>query len=114
MTFDGCENILFAFGYLTSYLFGAQINQPYDTVRGWCKQYCDEHWHDETLDWNVSSLGELQNILNTSFYHNPLNPGLLKFIANKLGDTRLMNSVKNYEKEFSCKKIEDFIKEIRK
>ena len=27
----------------------------YAVIRGWCKQYCDEHWHDEYIDWTVLS-----------------------------------------------------------
>ena len=83
------------------------INQPYDVVRGWCKQYCDEHWRDENLNWNVSSVDDLFNMLENSSYYNPINPGLLKFLANKLGIVYLINSVKNYEAKFSCKNIED-------
>ena len=53
-------------------------------------------------------------MLNGSSYYNPLNPGLFKFLADKSGDTFLMNTVKNYDKRFSCKKIEDlhFIRKI--
>ena len=83
-------------------------------VRGWSKQYCDEHWHDENLNWNVSSADELFDMLNGSSYYNPINPGLLKFLADKSGDVFLINCVKNYEKEFSCKNIDDlyFIRDI--
>ena len=76
-------------------------------VRGWCKQYCDEHWYDENFHWNASSLNHLFSILKGSSYYNPLNPGLLKFLANKLGKVYLINSVKTYEDMLSCKTIED-------
>ena len=46
-------------------------------------------------------------MLKGSSYDNPINPGLLKFLADKSGDVFLINSVKNYEKKFSCKNIED-------
>ena len=46
-------------------------------------------------------------MLNGSPYYNPINPGLLKFLADKSGDVFLINSVKNNEKEFSCKNIDD-------
>ena len=89
-------------------IFCAQLKiQPYDTVRGWCEQYCGEHWHNEYLNWNVSSFYELFIVLKRSSYHNPINVGLFKFLANKSGDVFLINSMKNYEKEFSCMKIED-------
>ena len=83
-------------------------------VRGCCKQYCDQNWHGENFNWNVSSVHKVFDMLNKSSYYNPLNPGLLKFLADKSGDVFLVNSVKNYEKNFSCKEIEylNFIKEI--
>ena len=83
-------------------------------VRGWCQQYCDEHWHGEYLDYNNVSVYELFDMLRISSYHNPINIGLLKFLANKSGHVGLINSVKNYEKKFSCMIIEDldFIREI--
>ena len=46
-------------------------------------------------------------MLKGSSYYNPINPGLLKFLADKSGDVFLINCVKNYEKEFSCENIED-------
>ena len=54
-------------------------------------------------------------MLKTSSYYNPLNTGLFKFLADKSGDAYLVNSVKNYEKRFSCEKIEglNFIKDIK-
>ena len=54
------------------------------------------------------------NILKGSSYYNPLNSGLFKFLADKSGDTFLINSLKNYDKAFSCEKIEDlsFINKI--
>ena len=89
-------------------------NQPYDIVRGWCEQYCGEHWHDEHLNWNISSMNDLFNMLGKSSYNNPFNPGMWKFLANKSGNVHLNHCINNYEKEFSCKNIEDldFIKNI--
>ena len=83
-------------------------------VPGWCKQYCDEHWHDKNLNWNVSSTHELFEMLKGSFYYNPINPGLLKFLADKSREVYLINSVKNYTRKFSCEKIKDinFIRKI--
>ena len=83
-------------------------------VKGWSKQYCDEHWHDEILNWDVSSMDELFNMLKGSSYYNPLNLGLLKFLASKFRNKYLDNSVRNYEEEFSYRKVEDldFIREI--
>ena len=83
-------------------------------VNEWSKQYCDEHWHDESFNWNVSSMDELFKMLNGSSYFNPFNPGLLKFLANKYRNGYLINSVKNYEEEFLYHKIEDldFLGEI--
>ena len=88
--------------------------QSYTVIAGLCKQYCDEHWHDECLNWNVSSIGDLFNIFEGSSYHNPFNLGLLKFLANKYREVDLIDSVKNYEKKFSCKEIKDidFVREI--
>ena len=54
-------------------------------------------------------------MLQRSSYNNPYNLGLLKFLAaNETENLFCINSVENYEREFSCKKIEDlhFIKEI--
>ena len=53
-------------------------------------------------------------MLKGSSYYNPLNTALFKFLADKSGDTFLMNSLKNYDKAFSCEKIEDlcFINKI--
>ena len=87
--------------------FKFRTNHPCSVVKGWCKQYCEEHWHDEHFNWNVLSLNELFNMLNGSSYHNPINPGLLKFLANNYGNSYLINSVINYENEFSSKKLED-------
>ena len=50
-------------------------------------------------------------MLNRSSYYNPINPGLLKFLADKSGDVFLINSVKNYVKEFSCKDL-NFLRNI--
>ena len=46
-------------------------------------------------------------MLKGSSYYNPINPGLLKFLADKSGDVFLINSVKNYEKKFSFKSVKD-------
>ena len=110
--FDG-YTVLDAFNVLSSNIFEV-ATESYDMVKEWSKQYCDEHWHNENLNWNVSSMDELFNMLNESSYYNPFNPGLLKFLANKFRDRYLIKSVKNYEEEFSYKKIEDldFIREI--
>ena len=88
--------------------------QSYTVIAGLCKQYCDEHWHDEWLNWNVSSTDDLFGIFESSSYHNPFNLGLLKFVANKYREVDLIDSVKNYEKEFSYKEIKDidFVREI--
>ena len=53
-------------------------------------------------------------MLKGSSYYNPLNTRLFKFLADKSGDTYLINSLKNYDKAFSCEKIEDlsFINKI--
>ena len=112
LRFDG-YTVLNAFNVLSSNIFEV-TTESYDMVKEWSKQYCDEHWHNENLNWNVSSMDELFNMLNESFYYNPFNPGLLKFLADKFRDRYLSNSVKNYEEEFSYKKIEglDFIREI--
>ena len=90
-------------------------NGWFNDVRGWCVQYCNQHWHSENFNWNVSTVDELFNTLNTSSYYNPLNTGLFKFLADKSGDAFLVNTVKNYEKRFSCEKIErlNFIKDIK-
>ena len=44
-------------------------------------------------------------MLKGSSYYNPINPGLLKFLADKSGDVFLINSVKKYEKKFSFKDL---------
>ena len=105
--------LLDAFTSLCS-VFKDNLYHPFNIVRGWYKQYCDEHWHNENLDWNVSSMMDLYKMLERSSYHNAINPGLLKFIANKSKNIYLIGSVKNYEKKFSCKKFRDldFIREI--
>ena len=46
-------------------------------------------------------------MLKGSSYYNPINPGLLKFLADKSGDVFLINSVNSYYKEFSCINIKD-------
>ena len=68
----------------------------------------------EHFNWNVPSVDKLFDMLKGSSYYNPLNSGLFKFLADKSGDTFLMNSLKNYDKAFSCEKIEDlsFINKI--
>ena len=85
----------------------------YAVIRGWCKQYCDEHWHDEYIDWTVSSTDDLCNMLGTSSYHNPFNIGLVKFLASKYEKVQLIDSVKNYEREFSSKEVEGLVREIK-
>ena len=113
LEFDGCT-VLNGFNMLSSSIFYEVTTISCDVVKEWCKQYCDKHWHNENLNWNVSSMNELFNMLNRSSYHNPINPGLLKFLANKFNLTHLITSVKNYEVKFSNKKFEDldFVKEI--
>ena len=106
MRFDG-STFLNAFILLYNAFHNNLNNHPCNLVRGWCKQYCDSHWVDENFDWNVSSVNNLFIMLRGSSYHNPFNPGLLKFLAEKSREVFLINSVKNYEKEFSCRKIED-------
>ena len=96
-----------ALNYMFSSYFSKKIIWSNNDVRGWSKQYCDEHWHDENLNWNVSSADELFDMLEGSSYYNPINPGLLKFLADKSGDVYLINCVKNYEKSFSCENIKD-------
>ena len=83
-------------------------------VRGWCKQYCDEQWCDENLDWNVSSVNDLFKMLKTSSYHCYFNPGLLKHLANKSENLYLINTVKNYEKKLSHVELKDvhFLKKV--
>ena len=110
-------NIQFAFSDLSSIFssyFSKKIIWSNNDVRGWCKQYLDEHWHDGNLNWNLSSSHELFDMLRGSSYYNPINPGLLKFLADKSGDMFIINSVKNYKTEFSCKNIKDldFIRNI--
>ena len=82
-------------------------NHSCDIVRGWCKQYCDEHWRDENLNWNVSSTNNIFDMLNSSSYHSRFNPGLLKHLANKSGNLYLINTMKNYEKKFSNVELKD-------
>ena len=112
MRFDGYE-IRYAFNELKSRILSI-IFIDLNIVREWCRKYCNEHWHDENIDWNVSSETELVDMLNKSSYHNPLNLGLLKFIAGNLNIAFGINSIKNYEEEFSSNKIEDldFVREI--
>ena len=68
----------------------------------------------EHFNWNVPSVDKLFDMLKGSSYYNPLNSGLFNFLADKSGDTFLINSLKNYDKAFSCEKIKDlhFIKRI--
>ena len=89
-------------------------NNWFDDVRGWCKEYVEQRWVGENFNWNVSSVKKLFDMLKESSYYNPLNPGLFNFLADKSGDTFLMNSLKNYDKRFLCEKIEDllFIKRV--
>ena len=89
-------------------------NHSCDIVRGWCKQYCDEHWRDENLNWNVSSMNNLFDVLRNSSYYCCFNPGLLKHLANKSGNLYLINTMKNYEKQFSSVELKDvdFFKKI--
>ena len=105
-----------AFGILHDILSSkfSLSNICFNVVSGWCKEYVEHHWDGENFNWNVSSLKELFDMLNGSSYYNPLNPGLFKFLADKSGNTFLMNSLKNYDKIFSCAKIEGlyFIKNI--
>ena len=108
LIFDGCT-VQYSFEYLNYFILGCCYEGSL------CKQYCDEHWHDENLNWNVLSNLEFYKILKKSSYHNPLNIGLLKFlVANETESVYCINSVENYERKFSCTKIEDldFIKEI--
>ena len=108
-------SVLSGFNILSSSVFESDvIAESYDIVEGLCKQYVTEHWVDESLDWNVSSMNELFNMLKESSYYNPFNPGLLKFLANEFRDVFLINSVKNYEETFSYKIIQDldFIREV--
>ena len=77
------------------------------TCRQWCKQYCDEHWHDENLIWNVPSVIDLFLMLRRSPYFCPFNPGLLKHIADKSESIYLINTVKNYEEKFSHVELKD-------
>ena len=106
MRFDD-SNFLSAFILLYNAFHDTLNNHNYIIVRGWCKQYCDNHWVDEHFNWNVSSVNEIFIMLRGSLYHNPCNPGLLKFLAEKSREVFLINSVKNYEKEFSCRRIKD-------
>jgi len=112
MRFDGCE-IRYAFYHLKHYILSF-THSDLNIVRELCKKYCNEHWHDENFDWNVSSLTELIYMIDKSSYHNPLNPGLLKFIAENYNFAFYIDSVKNYEEEFSSKTIDDldFVTEI--
>ena len=115
MTFEGSDAPL-SFANLHNALSSkiSSNNNLFNDVRGWCKAYCAQNWDGENFNWNVSSVKELFDMLNGSSYYNPLNPGLFKFLADKSGDTFLMNSMKNYNESFSCEKIKDlnFIKEI--
>ena len=114
-SFDGWT-ILNAFNRLCcAFKYTLPLYYSQSHVTQWCKQYCDEHWYGESHNWN-GLLNEhlLFNLLKSSSYYSPINIGLLKFLANKSGLTNFMNSVKNYEQEFSCTKIKDlhFIREI--
>ena len=82
-------------------------NYYFEMVRGWCKQYCDEHWHCVNLNWNVSSLDGLFNMLDGSSYHCHYNTGLLKHLANKSGNLYLISSLKNFEKKWSHLELKD-------
>ena len=106
-------SVLNGFNVLSSYIFGV-TTESYDTVKEWCQEYIKEHWVEENFDWNVSSMNELSNMLKDSSYYNPLNLGLLKFLANKFKDIHLIDSVRSYDKEVSHIKIKDldFITEI--
>ena len=97
--------------YFLRALLSTQLG--YIVIEGWCKQYCDEHWQDEYIDWTVSSTGNLFNMLGTISYHNPFNIGLVKFLASKYENVQLIDSVKNYEREFSSKEVESFVREIK-
>ena len=116
MRFDD-DSAVFAF-FILHNVFSSKPSPSsnwFNDVRGWCVQYCNQHWHSENFNWNVSTVDELFNMLKTSSYYNPLNTGLFKFLADKSGDAFLINSVKNYEKRFSCEKSEglNFIKDIK-
>ena len=115
MEFDGVSAAL-AFAALHDVLSSkfSSSNIRFNDVRGWCKEYVEQHWDSENFNWNVSSVKELFNMLKGSSYYNPLNTGLFKFLADKSGDTFLMNSLKNHDKKFSCETIEDlyFINKI--
>ena len=52
-------------------------------------------------------------MLGTSSYHNPFNIGLVKFLASKYEKVQLIDSVKNYEREFSSKEVESLVREIK-
>ena len=105
-----------AFGTLHSLLSSkfSSNNIWFNDVRGWCNEYVEQHWVGEHFNWNVPSVDKLFDMLKGSSYYNPLNSGLFKFLADKSGDTFLINSLKNYDKAFSCEKIEDlsFINKI--
>ena len=116
MKFDDNSAVL-AFFKLTNIFLAKPppSNNWFNDVREWCVQYCNEHWHSENFNWNVSTINELFDMLRRSSYYNHLNTGLFKFLADKSGDVFLVNTVKNYEKRFSCEKIErlNFIKDIK-
>ena len=100
-------NIYASFDLLHNAL--SMVNHPYDVVRGWCKEYCDKHWPDDNLTWNISSMDGLFNMLTGSSYHNPFNPGLLKRLANKSRDIWLICCVKNYEKKGLGTKLDEMV-----
>ena len=99
--------------YVLSSKFSSN-NNCFNDVRGWCNEYVEQNWVGEHFNWNVPSVDKLFDMLNGSSYYNPLNSGLFKFLADKFGDTFLRNSLRNYDKAFSCEKIEDlsFINKI--
>lgn len=74
-------------------------------LRRCCKYYCIEHWHYEDYDYARATLSGLLYAVVASSYHNPVNIGLLKFLADKSKDMNFINSVNNYESKFSCVKI---------
>ena len=89
-------------------LFKSALCQSHD-LRQWCRIYCSEHWHDdEYFNWyKIVTVSDLLYELKYSSYHNPINIGLLKFLADKSKDMSLINAVINYELKFSCMKIAD-------
>ena len=52
-------------------------------------------------------MDDLFDMLEKSSYYNPFNPGLLKFLADKMKIMYLINYVKSYEEKFSCISIKD-------